>query len=327
MKDTLILNLMKALGMHDPIPVNGWFMSQCPLAPFTHAKGKDTRPSFGINIVSANYNCFTCGSGTASKLVQTLEMYARENPTWAPRYHFNLAYEILQGIEDFLEPLPEYGAITPNMLEFEPWPEWWLEQYPTWDKNPTSKWYLTVGRFEMGSQPVPDEIATKFELRYDHSHNRIVCPYRTYTGKLAGARGRACDPNSKFKHFDYTHNKINNAHGVWYNEEALELAARRHAPVIVVEGQFDAMNVARAYPYVVAGLTAKSSAEKIAKLQNCDAVVTMLDSDATGVSAHYRYESLLRDYIPVGKVSYPEEYKDPAQIPIEVLQDILRDLL
>jgi 5S rRNA maturation endonuclease (ribonuclease M5) len=327
MKKELVLNLMKSLGMHDPLPVNGWWMAQCPLAPFTHSKGKDTRPSFGMNMESANYNCFTCGSGSATKLVMSLDLYSKDDPILSARYHFKQAYEVLQGIEDYLEPLPEFGAITPNMLEFTPWPEWWLEQYQPWHQSTTAKWYLHEGRPAAGSQGIPAEIAIQFELRYDYKYNRIVCPYRTYTGKLAGARGRACDPNATLKHFDYTHDKINNAHGVWYNEQALELAARHHKPVIVVEGQFDCMSVARIYPYVVAGLTAKSSAEKITKLQGCDGVVTMLDNDETGESAHIRYETLLRKHVPIGRVSYPKEYKDPGSLPLEVLEKVLSDLI
>jgi hypothetical protein len=122
-------------------------------------------------------------------------------------------------------------------------------KFPVVQDVPRALWYLDGGsEAQQGSQPVNLVIAAAMNLRYDLTYDRIVCPYRHFNGKLAGARGRAVDQDAKLKHWDYTWGDVNNAHCVWYNEPALDAAAMAKAPVIVCEGQFDVMNVLRVYP-------------------------------------------------------------------------------
>jgi hypothetical protein len=328
MKVEAIKQFMSALGIHNVVEGPTWVTGPCPLAPFLHKKGTDNKPSFGINVETGGFNCFTCQQGTLAGLLQTLELYVSQRPEFEAVYHFKAAREVLEGAANVYEPLPDYEAQAKKDPPFEPWPEWYLDQFIPWYDHPRSLWYLTQGRTEQGKgQSIDPAIATKLEMRYDAFHDRLVCPYRNFAGKLAGARGRAISLDAEYGHYDYSYNKINNANSTWYNEQALELACEDHKPILVVEGQFDCANVLRVYPYTVAGLTAKSSVNKIRKLLACDAVVTMLDNDKAGIAARDRYVQILGGKVRLGSLTFPEQFKDPACLTVDVMKELFKDLL
>jgi DNA primase len=303
--------------------VNGiWVQAKCPLAPYKHKSGKDTNPSFGISLETGMFNCFACESGSLESLVQALELYASQTPHMEAKYNFPAAREALAGIESDLFPLPEYTEFPDKKYVFEEWPEYFIEQFPLWTSSSLAVQYLANR-----DQPVDPVVACKMDLRYDAQWQRIVCPYRTVNGKLAGARGRAIYSTSPMKHHEYLWNKVSNANIVLYNEPALEWAAETGKPIVVVEGQFDCMSVLRVYPGVVAGLTAKMSLPKMAKLQNVPGVVVLMDRDAAGEAAWPRYRKYLEGKVQLGRVEVPAPYKDPGEMPVEVLQDVLGDLL
>lgn len=325
----LIVRFLDALGAHDPVVGAKWVTCQCPLAPFQHKKGTDTKPSFGVNIESGLFNCFTCQSGSLEKLLQALELYTSKSgfEGWQAKYHFDIARDVLNGIENSTIPLPDYEAAGAKAAEFIEWPEYWVSLHVPWRESARAAWYLLTGRAQAKSgeepnQPVDPAIADAMGLLYDSGHDKIIAPYRNVFGKLAGARGRAIDPASGFQHYDYTWNKVNNAALVWYNEPCLDKAIEAHRPVVVVEGQFDCMNVQRVYPYVVANLTAKPSEEKIRKLNYADAVILMLDNDDTGRTAAKKYLESLK--VPVGQIEYPG--KDPAKLTLEQMNGLFEGL-
>ncbi len=324
----LVVKFLEALGTPNASVGHRWVMAPCPLAPFTHQKGTDNRPSFGVSLESGLFNCFSCTSGSLTKLVGLLESYVAQSPygeQLLAKYQFKEARTILAGIDAGLEVLPDFESTAKGDPPFEEWPSWSLAQFVGWKDSPRASWYLTYGRPENGSQPVSSQVANDFGLMYDPTWDRLVAPFWTFSGKLAGARGRAVGPEAKWQHYDYTVGDVNNTHAVWYNERALETAAVSHSPVIVVEGQFDCMNVARVYPHVVAGLTAKSSYTKVMKLTACDGVLLMLDNDNTGMQAIARYQQFLMGRVPLGVVGYPE--KDPAKLTEEQLREVIKEIL
>lgn len=71
-----IIYFLKLLGVGE-IKISDeeeWVRCSCPLAPWTHFKGKDENPSFGIKVNDkgeSGFNCFTCKSG---RLLDLLHM-------------------------------------------------------------------------------------------------------------------------------------------------------------------------------------------------------------------------------------------------------------
>jgi len=73
-----IINFLKLIGSGE-IKISDdevWARTNCPLAPFSHVKGRDENPSFGIvanNTGESAYHCFTCGSGRLWDLVHRMQ--------------------------------------------------------------------------------------------------------------------------------------------------------------------------------------------------------------------------------------------------------------
>lgn len=311
-----IVSVLNALGCEDPGPAGVWVTCRCPLAWVRHKSKKDSTPSFGVSIKTGVWNCFACDSGTLEDLVGVLEMYESKQPSGRVR-DFQRARSILQGVE-LEEPLPEYGK-EEKLQEFYPWSEHWTASFLRASDSPEASKYLS-GRL------VGVEQQAQFDLRWDSTRRMVVAPYRNVWGQLAGARGRAVDDWKGVRHHDYSFNGENNSALVLFNEQVISDAVSKHLPVILVEGQFDTMAVARVYEQVVGNLTAKPTPAKIATLNNCpEGVLLMLDSDAAGQEAAKKWAAALT--VPVGVISYPTEFKDPALIPLIVLKDVLKDVL
>jgi 5S rRNA maturation endonuclease (ribonuclease M5) len=298
---------IKALGgkpQHDGV----WVRSPCPLAPFLHQSGKDTHPSFAVNVQEgqrAFFHCFTCMSGSIEQLLQTLEMYAAKDAPYQTKYDFKTARQIMDDEEVVVMPLPafsEFGAAADKT--FVEWPGGFLENFIEWKYSKECVLYIKY-------RGIPYEQADAMGLRYDPLRRMLVFPFRTVYGRLAGARGRSCLFNANLKHYDYTWNEVNNSKLVWYNEQALQLMQ----PVVIVEGQIDALAVQRVYPAVMANLTAKPTYEKMRKLQDAPAVVTMLDNDSTGDAARAKYEEYFIDKgMTYAHIIPPKEYDENGKL-------------
>lgn len=309
---------LKALGCKPEYTGGQWVTCGCPLAPWLHASGKDSNPSFGISIKGgerSHYNCFTCQSGSAEELLQTLEMYVAQSKMAGPKYNFKAARALLD--EEALEnyPLPEFTEFdTDESQEFYEWPGYFLENFMDPLYNKRAMEYLI-------KRHVPIAQIKSRGILYDPKRDMVVFPFYTVYGKLAGARGRCINETGK-PHHDYSWNKTNNTGLVWYNEDALN----HDQPIVIVEGQFDYLTVARVYPYTMANLTAKPSFPKLKKLQQCPGVVLLLDNDDTGKKATERYIDYCQSRsINVGTVELPQGIKDPDKLGSEGVAQLLSE--
>jgi hypothetical protein len=231
---------------------NGWIIGSCPLAKWLHKSHADHSPSFGLNVAPGTksyFMCFACRQGSAEELVAVIEMYSQHQPD--RDYDFLRCHQILSE-EEYVVPLPAYGEFGPPGQAFSEWPAYWLDSFQKAEWVDTSMNYLNHRGVSMTT-------IKQFDLRYDPKRQMIVAPYRDVFDRLAGARGRAIDPQATKKHYDYSFQNVNNARLVWFNEPVLNLSG----PVVVVEGQFDCMRVVQAFPKVVANLSSKPTVEKM----------------------------------------------------------------
>lgn len=296
--------LMVALGTKATSLSHPWVRGPCALAPWLHKKGKDSHPSFGLNIAqgtAGRFHCFSCESGSLDKLIQLIEFHALKDPG---RFKGNLpkAREIIEQEEIDLPVLPAYSEFgISDVKKFQPLPEYWLESWlPVAQYQRAMTYLIDVRGFTLSE-------AVKYDLRYDSKDDRIIFPYRDVFGRLAGLRGRGVQMPGEYHptaHHDYVWDDINNAALTWYNEQILD----EPGPVVVVEGQFDALRTARAYPRVLANLTAKPMIEKMKKLAQCEGVVVMLDGDATGRIGTQKFVDFLNVLkVPTAVVLLPVE--------------------
>lgn len=324
------MNFLKALGCKPHYDGGGWVKSDCPMAPFTHANFKDTNPSFGVSIDPSRvsqYNCFTCHSGNMEELVQKLEMYRQQNPSKAHRYDIKTARELLEQEEVTVQALEEYAEFGENENTFQEWPAYFINSFQSVVFSKAAMDYLTGRGITMAQ-------IEKHDLRYDAQREMIVHPYRNVYGLLAGARGRSINEGVKGhkKHYDYTWNKVNNAHLVWYNEPALET----DQPLVIVEGQFDLYTTEHVWPHVLANLTSKPIPTKMTKLAHAEGVVLLLDNDATADVAIERYKEYFQKYDIGHAIVQPPKIldsegklikEDPHSMGIEWVRSVLEPLL
>lgn len=319
MTEAQCLAFLVALRVPNAKLRNGWMTGSCPLAPFTHAKGTDTMPSFGLSVAPGTrsyYSCFACRSGSADELLQALELYTN----YDKKYDWKVAHDLLSG-EQVVLPLPEYGVI-PSHSVFTPWPDYWIQSFVPVTAVADAYAYLT-------GRGVSLDVVTHYDLRYDSGRQMVTAPYRDVFGRLAGARGRSIDPTAEGhkKHYDYTFQGVNNAGWCWYNESVLE----RPGPIVVVEGQFDCWRTAQAFPKTVATLTSKPTWDKMKKLADCGLVIQIPDNPEIDDAGRHSIEKFAEYCGKLGlrhKVVYlGGGVKDPAECHADYLRDKIQELL
>jgi 5S rRNA maturation endonuclease (ribonuclease M5) len=324
---------LKALGVHDLTQSEKWLRAKCPLSPWTHTKGHDTMPSFGLTIDKSKhstYHCFACSTGSPEELIQQLEMLSGYGSSHPGRFNFGKAREVLENEKLQVVPLPEYSEFgASDAKTFVPWEPDVFEAFPPASSDKAALDYLAY-------RAIDPLVADCFDLRVDHQRSMLVCPYRDVYGRPAGARGRLMDfgeEHNHLKHYDYTLGQ-NNAIFCWFNEQCMNLPG----PILVVEGQFDAMRLAPFYPKVVANMTAKPSKRKLEKLAYNDRAIIFTDNDLPGQEASAQWTEELQklqvqvgvvDWTGAAKSSYhiqrdgPGEPKDPDETDISWMKSAL----
>lgn len=294
-----------------------WTTCSCPLAPFTHRNGRDSNPSFGIKQREGKliYNCFSCGSGTVDGLVQTLEYYTQKNPNFAHLYDLKRARFLLHNTDFASIELEPFDSIQP-VHEVIEWDENFLLKFP-------KAYDLKEPREYLQSRGVTERESNFYNIRYDLDRQLVCFPLYDVYGRFCGLRGRGVTKEA-MKHYDYDYRGINNSDSVFFNEPVI---ATLH-PVIVVEGQFDLINVARVYPYTVANLTSSFSGLKGEKLLQADGVMLMLDNDDTGRrKAEKLHEKLEKGGQEVVTVFIGEDGQDPDNCSLEEIYTVLSEYI
>lgn len=313
-----VKQFLECLGAKPTSITEKWVKFACPLARWTHKSGKDTNPSFGVTHGPdrSHFHCFTCYSGSLEQLLQTLELYIKDNEQLKLIYNIPLAREILT-TESKLPVLPQYqDAQASPFATFVPWPDSYLDRF-----DPITAFSM-ASAYVFEERRITAKAALHFEVRWDEQRTMVVTPFRTSDGVLAGARGRRV-VGAGLKHYDYEYHNHRNSHLVWYHEQCLEMPG----PLVIVEGQFDCMRVWPYYPKVVAMLTSDTTEYKRMKLTAQSSVVLMLDNDDTGKrKANKLLQFFDAQRIRCGVITLPEPWKDPNDADDDWLCETFKDI-
>ena len=166
-----------------------WARCSCPLAPFTHFKGSDSNPSFGVfanPIGESGYNCFTCGSGRLWDLIHRLQFTV--GLTKEARYHFG-AKEIFDEEQVVTEQELKYGGyyedkhsrlfIRSKKVSV---PHDVLDTYPLLEDTPfPDEKEDILNYFE--SRGISKEVVYKYSIRHDPISHLIVFPIMDTDGE------------------------------------------------------------------------------------------------------------------------------------------------
>lgn len=322
------LALAQALGVKTTVPKHNGLAITCPLAPWTHAKGTDSKPSAAIltDHNDARFNCFTCCQQSIGllELVMRIGSYQAQTPKAVPM-DISAARQIAIWWEDHkpdpLEIAANEIAATGHLVgheekPFRPWGEQYLNRF----LNGRLSYYAY-------ERNLTDELIDLFEIKFDTKQQRLVEPYRTFDGQLAGCHGRYIhptdpnDPDAPLRYFSYPNYFIDEDGGrnpaVWMGENLADV----NQLLVLTEGQFDKSQIYKAHPNVLASRSASISAAMFHRIRNARFLVTYYDVGTGGDLARKRIMELKNKHTKVYHL-HPltkEGYEDAGETPHELI--------
>jgi len=337
MNESRLRSLLQKLSIVPLTRYNQWLMAQCPFAKWTHPKGSDSKPSFGIAVNDegySGYHCFTCKmQGRLSYLVQELTKYTGKSygDLWVK---VELA-EVSNGLETYEDMAvicdESVDAALPVSEDF------YTSRYSPITEHDAAVAYLN-------NRNVSTDTAIKLGLLFDNDdkEKRILFPVRDDKGNFYGYTGRSILepkdypilPNGK----DYP--KIKDYAGL--PKKYLLLGSEffnPKLPVFVVEGLFGYASLhnqgVSSIANVVATMGSEMTDQKATQLLEWDrAVYLMFDNDAAGeVGLFGRFDGKnqkskgaidkLISHVPLFVPSWDSGKKDPDELSFGDVKRIL----
>jgi len=289
-----------------------WVTTLCPFAPWSHEKGKDTNPSFGVSVKedgdTSVYHCFTCKKkGKLSDLPKHLTDVS-DDDAWM----------------EFQEDIPEDESLGAGL--------------PTWNNRKVKERAerlpqpLPVSHLQVydkaGAHPYLQErgissaAAESMDLRVDeddgHGTERILFPLFSPDGGFYGYTGRAVLPDAQPRIRDY----------FGLPKKLLLLGAEHVEPhddkIILVEGLFDYAKLFQHGMCAVASMHANLTDYQAQILKDFGRpVVVMYDNDKAGRDGAKIVKQKLGKHVPLLKVRYPSGTKDPGELTKNLLYRML----
>lgn len=329
-----IRDVLVELGMRrsELTEIHGWVTTKCPLATWTHQRGKDSSPSAGVSIAQQPiFNCFTCGN--TRPLHSLVAKYAE------------FSGDDYSGLIDELEDLAFLGPT--SMPDWDTLKQGNPEEIlmPLNESVYMGLYESAVGHPYLRSRGISDGTAEKLELLFDPEDlvdkgmgtpgvGRILFPVRGLNGELYGFSGRDVTGKSAVKARDYGGlKKAMNVLG------AHLAASEKPSEVLLVEGLFDYAN-AHEQGYCGCAVMHSNLTQKQADIFRELGLPTYLvyDDDKAGRKGIIEASKLLIDYLPIMQVRYPEIWiedpreedgghyvKDPGELLREDIEWMLED--
>jgi DNA primase len=314
---------------------DSWVYSSCPLAPYTHAKGRDAHPSFSVAISAtrSGAHCHACNfKGNLVGLLWRLQAKSRRDlgavASFVQKHDGHSLERLRTGLEaralkHAVALSPDSGkadgpsgtqlTLTSETSKASVFSEETLQGFLPLE-HPRSKRaldYLEERRFSL-------EALKRWDVCWNPKHGRIVIPIREYGGRLVGYSGRACREGMRPK---YLHAKGFKRDLYLYGEHLLTEGSAGVG--LLVEGFFDVMRL-RSYGYqavaVMGSHLSISQLEKLVWLFR--RIVIIPDGDKPGRDAALEWETQLRKRVSCRVVSM-EDGKDPDDLTfLEVAQRV-----
>ena len=307
-----------------------WLNISCPFAPFTHTKGTDTNPSFGITINPdgrSNYKCLSCGlKGRLSALPTRLGGYRKQD---------------YSQIRHWAEMSELQATINKPVID---WENDQTSGEQTKDDTRTKPSNAAILRYPRAvSLPYLRQRGLRFPtplrlgLRFDSTQSRILFPCYGRYGEFNGFTGRSTLPP---RTYSKQNPKVRDYLGLDKRKLFLRLPHRRNGPKIISEGLIDyGKLVQTGFTNAHAILGTALTPEKIDILiEEGDPVYFFMDNDLAGWQALFgvfdgdgvlevdnAWAYRLYREIPVWIVPYdtPFDGMDPGSLPEETLRRMI----
>jgi hypothetical protein len=297
-----IASVLATIRAEKARPSSTNFQLCCPLARWTHPKGRDSDPSMGIQINPKGVsfvNCFACHwKGTLLGLIRELGRLDDMSDIDYATLEIDVAMheEVDPSVAAAAVPKWEDTPRAGTRALFTSFPEVYLDGI----KGLAHPYILRRG---LRIEPT----LKTWEVGYDREKRRVVFPLRDVRGRLVGAVGRSVIPSAKFPYVNYwSMEKAEHLHG--------EHLAASYGPVIVVEGPLKALYVWQALNdlgvnmgSVVSLMGTRFSERQVDTILSiASQVLLFFDNDPYGEKGVAASVKVLRGKLPVYKAAYPE---------------------
>ena len=303
MKREVIETVLKKMGSREFKYSGDWVMTNCPLAPWTHDKGTDSHPSFGVLVKKgiSPANCFACGfSGGMLSLIR--------------EYGQKAIKDGLVAEEDVME-LTDYVLLAEEDTDIED--RIVFEDIPTPPQDLIEGIGIWNEYFE--GRGITKKAFEEWQLGYSKKERRALFPVYDQKGIApVGIVGRAVEGQEpKYKNYPPRFKKSKYLYG-----EHL-LSSEGIEKLIVVEGPIDAISIWQKIGNegldgvgVVSLLGAKPSDDQIDKIIALaqKEIVLMLDNDSTGIRGAQMVHDKIKNRKPLFVVDYPEGIDEAEQV-------------
>lgn len=251
-------------------------VAKCPLAPWTHPKGKDKNPSITAKADTRSlFRCWACGKqGTVLTLAKLYASYSGDSQ----------AFQYVQGIEGgkssgasmILSTLKHKGGYNAYNARKGAQIQEKAKQIIT--EETIAKFCENVPTYALDRGMTKDQI-NRWEIGYDAIEKRMTFTIRDYKGKLCGVSGRDLTDtqDSKYKHYYGFKKEL-----VLFGERFLDIRAKK---IYLVEGFFDVFAMERyGFKNVFASMGTSLSFDQLKNIRDwCDEVIFLPDGDLPGL--------------------------------------------
>lgn len=276
---------------------------------------RDTKPSWSINVRTAQHHCFSCdwGGGAPALVIRGLGVDdlawdSKDAWEWLETHGFLVEVDPALSVELVLSGGRPHRFVLPREVRVVPPAQW-----------------PSAARAYMQARGVTPEQVVRWGLGFavdGRLAGRVVFPLRDSAGALRSYTARTFLDDPK-RYLTPTRAEGPDSSALFGEEHWPGLSGRQQ--VVVVEGALDALAVERAIGGAVAGMlgATRASAMLVAgKLATFDEVVVATDPDPAGDAAwEALYPALVRHCL-VRRVRLPEG-EDAASLPCDALAHAL----
>lgn len=304
----------------------GWLNCKCPMSPYAHRRGADTRPSFGVSVSdkeSSVYYCFGCSDEgkPLGRLLHAMWVLGAPYPFEAAKIY--ASYEVHDSDAEGIT-LRDEWEIGENTAK-EPLPSFVYEQYPLLEATRGVEGRKL--RAFLAERNIPEFAWKRFKLRCNPENSSFVFPMTDVHGRIFLLRERTRVKKSiwtissklaGYPHMEFP--KLRN-NGIWFGLHLIDW----DRPVMTVEGEFDAMStVGFGFMNVIASCTSSVTAAQLGAV-NSDIIFSGYDADKAGDKACARVrrykektsQVLKIDWTSAGILANGEYPEDPGDIETE----------
>lgn len=319
-----LLEFIDALGVHSNYSGGDWIQTPCVLAPWQHSGGADNNPSAGFLIHPKGKSVFHCWACQERKNLHELVMKIRKCQKDQPaNYQMNLkkAYSMAmaEDVEQDDLDLSDLGTYEYHkefkksdhheLIKFDM--DWYKSFSPVLSSKEARE-YLCSRK-----QQYPLELYHKYGVVYDTQQKRICFPTIGFDGNLYGLHGRSVVAGNPLRYFAYGwHGKRNPQ--VWMGEQFVDI----DKPVVLTEGMFDMMSIARVYQNVLASRSSEIHREMYDRIAGASTIVTFYDNGTGGDVARKKIERKFTNAFVIHCI--PSEEEDDAG---DMSEESIRELL